>query len=859
MAASFATYASQFLNRQQHGSGSVSSSHPMFFSFVSEEESRTGHDLTVDLDDLDDPHMRSSETSKVGRGVRDDSEEDDDPYLRLDEDEHIGRSAMDPIRHNTQSAPLIPRDGESLTTEDSPRGWLAHLASPLMRHSRSRSSSPADSHSSQHSIPPPKLYGCEDQHVAPLPPVTNREPVSLSLTESLLPRDGLVRPLDFFSLPNPRQISRGRLKHHDPVWTVAWCTGVSFCVFFSILLLFVTSKPTELPPITLPYTTLLHTVPMLTILTFSSAFVAYTHVFLLRIFVKPMMIATSIFIPVTLFISAIWAFVGSFMWDRDLEPTWGETMGLRLFSLVPFALSLLTARKLLNLSRHIHATSSTLNLTTELLIANPFVLALSPVILLLTLILSIPFLTLIFRLLLIGKPVKESTTWEWHIYGWANWSITGAIIVWLWSWGVARGILRMTCATVIGSWYFATPDLPPPSPSSTYTIRAALTRSTGTSLGTVALSALILTSVRLLTLLTLSLRRLPSYIPTPVIFLSTIVRIVVGYLDSITAAMSKYALVYSGLTGDPFMNSARRAKALTSSVEVTAVRSGGHAFSVEPPLSLLTVAPLTLTFPFSLTTYLFVAHTLDAPKQALSASVLAGGITALVGLFCIGLIRDVADTLYICYCIDKNVGERRKHEVFDIFEYDSGSQNCTQQHPRPGHSQPVLTPNTSSEISRNYQQYSPQQSQQRTRCPVPVPKPEYMPSESTKRFLPRQPLEPQSPSLPCLEDHDEEIEPGLFHDSRRQYQSASLVESVKATRPHKSQQERLLTSTELNMKSWAREKPKPYDVSPDVEDTELPRAELSSPENGEGSNVCEQHQEGKGSMASQLFPGSGLF
>jgi len=55
---------------------------------------------------------------------------------------------------------------------------------------------------------------------------------------------------------------------------------------------------------------------------------------------------------------------------------------------------------------------------------------------------------------------------------------------------------------------------------------------------------------------------------------------------------------------------------------------------------LLTVAPLTLTFPFALTTYLFVAHTLGAPNQALGAAILAGGVTALVGLFCIGLVRD---------------------------------------------------------------------------------------------------------------------------------------------------------------------------------------------------------------------------
>ena len=58
------------------------------------------------------------------------------------------------------------------------------------------------------------------------------------------------------------------------------------------------------------------------------------------------------------------------------------------------------------------------------------------------------------------------------------------------------------------------------------------------------------------------------------------------------------------------------------------------------PLTLLTIAPLTLTFPFALGTYLFVAHTLGAPHEALGAAVLAGGVTALVGMFCVGLVDD---------------------------------------------------------------------------------------------------------------------------------------------------------------------------------------------------------------------------
>ena len=145
-------------------------------------------------------------------------------------------------------------------------------------------------------------------------------------------------------------------------------------------------------------------------------------------------------------------------------------------------------------------------------------------------------------------------------------------------------------------------------------------------------------------------------------------------LTSLDLPKSKYALVYVGLTGDPFMPSARRTQALTSNAVHPAAglnsrrsglsRSAAASSGIEPALGLLTVAPLTLTFPSALSTYLFVAHTLGAPDSALRAAVLAGGVTALVGLFCVGLVKEVGDTLWICYCIDLYEGARRREEVF---------------------------------------------------------------------------------------------------------------------------------------------------------------------------------------------------
>lgn len=321
MAKSFAQYASQFLLQHQNPESSLASSQPLFFSFTTDEGSRASNGHDTHFDDTDDPHFRESRTRPSRRGVEDQGDEADeqDPYLHLDEDMPPGAS-----RHAAQSIPLMASGYSQAESQEFPKGWLAHQASPPPRlHSPSPSSSSVDSAGSLVRLQSgPRSMRTQ---VPSLPPQAE-DHVSLGLTQSLLPRDGTTRPVDVFSLPDPTRPSRARRKFNDSTWTIVWSTGVTICLFFSVLLLFLSggSGKSRGP---IPYTTLLHTIPLLTILTFFSAAVAYVHIFLLKVFIKPVMVATSVFIPATLFISAIWAFVGSFMWDSEQEPTWGETVG----------------------------------------------------------------------------------------------------------------------------------------------------------------------------------------------------------------------------------------------------------------------------------------------------------------------------------------------------------------------------------------------------------------------------------------------------------------------------------------------------------------------------------------------------
>lgn len=350
-ATSFAAYASQYLTRQppsapgpgRGGSSTVmsgSTSQPMFFSFTTDDDgSRHGGARDSDLDDSDDPHLGLSMGEGSGYAPKIPENDDEDPYLRLDEEEDLENPPTgNGSRHfgfrqhqqHQQSIPLIARS----PSPSSPPGWLAHLAhSPQPPPRRPSPSNNSESDSS----PPPDLFvgasprGPSTAHAPisgiPPPPPTLTEPHSLSLTDSLLPRDGLTRPIDVFSLPDPRHTPRKRRKHHEAPYISAFLALLSLCLFFCMLLLIVTDRPKGVPAVILPYAIMLRTVPILTILTFVSAAVAYGHVYLLRLFVGPVMAVTEIFVPATLLVCAVWAFIGSFMWDGDTVPTWGETVG----------------------------------------------------------------------------------------------------------------------------------------------------------------------------------------------------------------------------------------------------------------------------------------------------------------------------------------------------------------------------------------------------------------------------------------------------------------------------------------------------------------------------------------------------
>ncbi|KAF8495388.1 plasma-membrane choline transporter-domain-containing protein [Gautieria morchelliformis] len=616
MTSPFSQYASKFLNARLGPSASLESSQPLFYSFQesSEGEGSIGRLRTavqsrddLELDDHGEPRLRGDEDV-------------DNPYLRLDEDDGDGTLRESPR--------LIASEVPSTQG-----GWLAHQTSPLP----SRSPTPT----------PPSSEGS-----SPRNPIDPQPSIRAALTETLLPRDGISRSV--FFLPDPGRTSRHR--YNDATWTVLWCTALLISFLASLLSLFLTQSP-SFPT---PFSTLTQTIPLLTIFTVLCTCLSYTHTLLLRYFTRPMLIATTLFIPIALILSALSAFSGSFIYDGPKPATWGTTIGLRIFSLLPLAFALLASRSLLSSIPYINRTASTVHLATSLLLSNPPLLAISPALLFAALLATLPFLSLIFRLLLVGYYRKE----EWHVQPYAIWLAMFTCLVWIWSWCVVRGILRVTAAGIVGAWFFEQRDpVGDPIPGQLQASRAALARAWGPCIGTICLSALIQTFTGSILFLLRGIRRLtsPSILPE---FLHPLSIPIVLLSKSLTPyTFSGYTLPYAGLTGDAFFPSSRRAH------EITSIKRAHIAPPSYTLLStLLTLSSLSLGILLALCSYLFIAHVLLRPEHAYLGALLTGAMTFLVTWFCGGIIGDTADALYVCYCLDREAGTGTRQEVIDAFE-----------------------------------------------------------------------------------------------------------------------------------------------------------------------------------------------
>ncbi|CAK9785569.1 hypothetical protein CC85DRAFT_284461 [Cutaneotrichosporon oleaginosum] len=586
-------------------------------------------------------------------GVSSDSEGELEPDL--DQVAKVRRSLLKPN-------PPAPKDGRSR------KGWLAHQ-SVFPPSSSSSEASESDKETEDESIVNGSgLMGRSRR----LPTLAAPNPDSTAYQDAL--NEPLLGPDEIAQLttrvPVRLQVYRGRFAHwereglrkyKDPAFLALWLTTL-LGVLFSLLFVWGSSDPPPGVPRRGP--PVLSLLPMLMALLIPTFILPPVFLFLLHNTVRPVLVATAGAIPFSLFICGWWALGASFEGVDDIErgERWWATTGMRLFAVALWIVAALFARLVWVRRRRLAQTVSVVELSTSLLLRHQPLLVLTPLLLVVFAVTSIPFMTLLIRLGMYGywRQPREGT-WAFHLQPWAGWLIVIVTLVWLWTWGVIRGVGRVAVAAVVGEWYFHRGDGVEPFEITL----AAVHRATGPSLGSVCLGSLIVATMRFIGRTAAEMKRITSprsrVLPNALSFLSSLTPIF-SIIASVLDQANSYALVYVGVTGEPFWPSARRAVGLTNR------RNSGKLLDYTLIKLLLTLISAATGLFTATMGYLYMTHSLGRPGYAPLAALLCGGVPFVAMRAATAVLADAADALFICHQIDGETGGGHCDEAKDAFE-----------------------------------------------------------------------------------------------------------------------------------------------------------------------------------------------
>ncbi|EST09511.2 Choline transporter-like protein [Kalmanozyma brasiliensis GHG001] len=188
------------------------------------------------------------------------------------------------------------------------------------------------------------------------------------------------------------------------------------------------------------------------------------------------------------------------------------------------------------------------------------------------------------------------------------------------------------------------------APDPTEVVRVSFARATGPALGTICMSALILSIVKTLTVVAETARRISDAATQRRVpkFLQPLTHVVVllAGLGAVLQGYSNLALVYVGVTGDGFWTAAKKSAQLVSRRGVQGVMEG---LVVNLVLDLTAIA---LSFLAGLVGFLFSAHQLHVPADAPLVGLLCALLPYWTLRLCADVLSNASDTLYLCYAID---------------------------------------------------------------------------------------------------------------------------------------------------------------------------------------------------------------
>lgn len=447
-----------------------------------------------------------------------------------------------------------------------------------------------------------------------------------------------------------RRASRKRATAHEPLyqdqsprdsfWLALYLFNVVVSALLGVWQFFLDTSshvPDNLPSGTLisPSVAILHTLPLLTGLVICALVIAcsiLSYLFLVKNGARHVVHLLIALPPVVLLAAASWAWSSSYthlasspsggLKETEHATTTAERF-LRWTSFALLACAALAIRFAFvrAASTRMERTIRVLDVAVDVLLAHPHIFMLAFALLTAFITLSVPFLLLTAKLLLHGY-ISQPATASAGPYSflvpssWARLAAMHTAFVFFWTLAILRGLLRMTVAGATGEWWFyrhrplsksllsvSTAEVtgrPSYSPKrAKHAVKQAFDRARGPSLGTICVSALLLSTFTALslcltflnTLITQLRRRSYSAIPSLVlrILLNGVLLPFVAILGGILKNVNDFALVHAGITGDRFSDS------MTEAQQLIAGRNGTDVIIARKALSLRFASPVLMT------------------------------------------------------------------------------------------------------------------------------------------------------------------------------------------------------------------------------------------------------------------------
>ncbi|SCZ96051.1 BZ3500_MvSof-1268-A1-R1_Chr8-1g09971 [Microbotryum saponariae] len=586
--------------------------------------------------------------------VQGDDDDDDNPYRR---DPSVTTATSSSNAAGAAPSSMLGLDLPAFVSRINPanaaRGWRAHES---VQHPPPHRYYPEqDDLSEEDEGPLDYIEDADEEDEDASPPgaflSTPSPPFSSGGAEPLLAQ----RTLFLYPVRGRTEGVRANGEYRDSQWIVAY--GVCVLAVFVLGLLGWWETPIKDTP-SYPAYSIFNTIPVLLTLSFVSLLAGVssaTYILAVRHGMRHFINAALIAGPLLFIGAGVLSFGGSFG-GIGAAGDKGWKTGMRWFAVACFVWAYVLGRAAVSRRKQVARAIALGELATQIILEHPPLILLCFGLSVLSAVVALPCFVLVANQLF-----DSSVSSSW-LPGWGS---IVTLLVFAWSLAILRGVQHAIVGGVVGAYYFERQQAEYPGP--VVVTKAALQRATHGSLGTIIFASAI---TSLATSTTSLLKRAQTVLRSkhlhPIFQPLTYLVPLMGIVTSFISSFNGYALSYAGMTGEPYLQSAREVAKMVRQNKTSAL---GDSLLVRLVL-------FVVSFGFGLLAGL-VAFLVASSRLASGVHMtpFVAALCYFVPVWTLKLCHDVCgdtvDALFLCLNIDLVKGENHSEETRTAFKTEA--------------------------------------------------------------------------------------------------------------------------------------------------------------------------------------------